>query len=124
MQYDTRFNAIADELVQPIFDQVKASEARIISNSMADMNGYLPTHMSERSHPQGPDPVWNDANCRNRRIFMDEVTRKALDSDQAATLSTYRLERGDEVVAVKNVFVPLRFGGRRWGNYEIAYRDE
>ena len=27
---------------------------------IGDMNGYLPTHLSKRSHPQGPDPVWND----------------------------------------------------------------
>jgi methyl-accepting chemotaxis protein len=25
---------------------------------------------------------------------------------------------------VKNVFVPLFFKGRRWGNFELAYRDE
>jgi hypothetical protein len=25
---------------------------------------------------------------------------------------------------VKNVFVPLSFKGRRWGNFELAYRDE
>jgi len=25
---------------------------------------------------------------------------------------------------VKNVFVPLFVNGRRWGNFELAYRDE
>jgi methyl-accepting chemotaxis protein len=25
---------------------------------------------------------------------------------------------------VKNVFVPLWIKGRRWGNYELAYRDD
>jgi len=25
---------------------------------------------------------------------------------------------------VKNVFVPLYVNGRRWGNFELAYRDE
>jgi methyl-accepting chemotaxis protein len=25
---------------------------------------------------------------------------------------------------VKNVFVPLYFRGKRWGNFELAYRDE
>jgi methyl-accepting chemotaxis protein len=25
---------------------------------------------------------------------------------------------------VKNVFVPLWVNGRRWGNFELAYRDE
>jgi methyl-accepting chemotaxis protein len=25
---------------------------------------------------------------------------------------------------VKNVFVPMFVAGRRWGNFELAYRDE
>jgi methyl-accepting chemotaxis protein len=25
---------------------------------------------------------------------------------------------------VKNVFVPLVIKGRRWGNFELAYRDD
>jgi methyl-accepting chemotaxis protein len=122
-QYDTQFNDFADRYIRPIFDEVKGAKTQIIGNTIADMNGYLPTHISDRSKPQGPDPVWNDANCRNRRILMDDVTRKALDTDRP-TLATYRMELGDDAIAVKNVFVPLRFGGRRWGNYELAYRDD
>ena len=54
---------------------MKAADGRIIGTAIGDMNGYLPTHLSERSHPQGPDPVWNDAHCRNRRIMIDDQTR-------------------------------------------------
>jgi methyl-accepting chemotaxis protein len=88
------------------------------------MNGYLPTHLSERSHPQGPDPVWNDAHCRNKRILIDDTTRTALASEKPATLATYRMELGEKHIPVKNVFVPLWIKGRRWGNYELAYRDD
>ena len=55
---------------------------------------------------------------------MDETTRKAVLSEKPAMLGTYRMELGDTAVAVKNVFVPLFVKGRRWGNYEIAYRDD
>jgi methyl-accepting chemotaxis protein len=89
-----------------------------------DMNGYLPTHLSERSHPQGPDPVWNDEHCRNKRILIDDTTRMALASEKPATLATYRMELGDKFIPVKNVFVPLWIKGRRWGNFELAYRDD
>jgi methyl-accepting chemotaxis protein len=34
------------------------------------------------------------------------------------------MELGDKVIPVKNVFVPLYVNGRRWGNFELAYRDE
>ena len=124
VQYTVRFNDAADRYVRPILDRFKASDNRIIGSAIGDMNGYLPTHLSERCHPQGPDPVWNDANCRNRRILIDDTTRAALASDKPATLATYRMELGDKCIPVKNVFVPLHFKGRRWGNFELAYRDD
>jgi methyl-accepting chemotaxis protein len=124
VQYDVRFNASADKHVRPILDRTKAGDNRIIGSAIGDMNGYLPTHLSERSHPQGPDPVWNDEHCRNKRILIDDTTRNALASDRPATLATYRMELGDKFIPVKNVFVPIYFKGRRWGNFELAYRDD
>ena len=124
VQYDTRFCPYADAHVRPILDRTKGSDARIIGSAIGNMNGYLPTHLSERSLPQGPDPVWNDAHCRNRRILIDDTTRNALLSDKPATLATYRMELGDKFIPVKNVFVPLFVKGRRWGNFELAYRDD
>ncbi len=123
LQHEARFCAHADRLVRPLLDMVKAGDVRIIGASIGDLNGYLPTHLSERSQQQRSDPVWNDEHCRNKRILIDDTTRKALLSDKPATLATYRLERGNQAVPVKTVFVPLRIKGRRWGNFELAYRD-
>src|SRR5437868_295214 len=72
VQYDVRFNAIADKYVRPLLDRTKGSDSRIIGSAIGDMNGYLPTHLSERSQPQGDDPVWNDEHCRNKRILVDD----------------------------------------------------
>jgi len=124
VQYDNGFADFADAHVQPILDRFKAREPRVIGSAITDVNGYLPTHLAERSLKPGADPVWNDAHCRNRRIFMDEQTRLAIESERPAMLMTYRMELGDIYVPVKNVFVPLWFGGRRWGNFELAYRDQ
>ncbi len=124
VQYDNGFADFADAHIRPILDRYKAREPRIIGSAITDVNGYLPTHLSERSLQPGADPVWNDAHCRNRRIFMDEQTRTAIESDKPALLMTYRMELGDKYIPVKNVFVPLWFAGRRWGNFELAYRDE
>ena len=38
-----------------------------------DRNGYLPVHNAVFSKPQGSDPTWNNANCRNRRLFNDRT---------------------------------------------------
>jgi len=124
VQYDVRFNATADKYIRPLLDRTKGSDSRIIGSAIGDMNGYLPTHLSDRSHPQGADAVWNDEHCRNKRILIDDATRNALASDKPATLATYRMELGDKFIPVKNVFVPLWFKGRRWGNFELAYRDD
>jgi methyl-accepting chemotaxis protein len=123
-QYDTGFCEFAHKYVRPILDRFKATDIRIIGSAITDVNGYLPTHLSERCHKPGPDPVWNDAHCRNKRIFMDETTRNAINSNKPAMLATYRMELGDKYIPVKNVFVPLWVNGRRWGNFELAYRDE
>ena len=124
VQYDVRFNEAADCLVRPILDRSESSDSRVIGCAIGDMNGYLPTHLSKRSHPQGPDPIWNDEHCRNKRILIDDTTRMALASERPATLATYRMELGDKYIPVKNVFVPLWIKGRRWGNFELAYRDD
>jgi methyl-accepting chemotaxis protein len=122
-QFTTRFVPFADRLVRPLLDKWSRDE-RIVGCAIVDVNGYLPTHISERSQPQGPDPVWNAEHCRNRRIFMDPQTRAALDSESDFRLYTYRQPLGGgRYRAVKSLFVPLRVRGRRYGNFELAYLD-
>ena len=123
-QYDNRFCDFADKYVRPLLDRVKSNDDRLIGSAITDVNGYLPTHLTERSHTPGPDPLWNDAHCRNKRIMMDDTTAAAIVSEKPAMLATYRMELGEKFIPVKNVFVPLWVKGRRWGNYELAYRDD
>lgn len=123
-QYETAFCDFADKYVRPILDKFKSSDRRFIGSAITDVNGYLPTHLTARSQAPGPDPVWNDEHCRNKRIFMDDTTKNAILSNKPAMLATYRMELGDKFIPVKNVFVPLWIKGRRWGNFELAYRDE
>ena len=54
-----------------------------------------------------------------------EPPDRAIASENDAMLFTYRMNLGEgRYLPVKNVFVPLYIGGRRWGNFELAYRDE
>jgi len=125
VQYEVRFCAFADAYVRPVLDRLMREEPRLIATALTDINGYLPTHISERSQPQSSDPEWNAAYCRNRRNFLDDITRRAIASEKEAMLATYSMEFSQgRHLAVKNVFVPLWVRGRRWGNFELAYRDE
>jgi methyl-accepting chemotaxis protein len=124
-QYETRFCAFADRNVRPLLDALLAADPRHVGAVISDINGYLPTHVSARSKPQGADPAWNALHCRNRRNLLDDVTRRAIESEREAMLVTYRMNLGEgRYLPVKNVFVPLYVNGRRWGNFELAYRDE
>jgi methyl-accepting chemotaxis protein len=125
IQYETRFCAFADDHVRPILDRLMREQTRLIACALTDVNGWLPTHITERSQPQGPDAAWNALYCRNRRNFIDDVTRRAIASDKEAMLATYSMDLGEgRYLPVKSVFVPLYVTGRRWGNFELAYRDD
>ena len=122
-QFENSFCVIADQIVQPLLDAIVASDSGITGAVITDMNGYLPTHISARSLPQRPnDPAWNALNSRNRCNFMDDATARAVASDADFMLTTYRQNLGSNGYrTIKNVFVPLYFTGKRWGNLEVAY---
>ena len=122
-QYDNGFTAFADSIIRPLLDRQTGQDKAIVGCCLIDMNGYLPTHITARSQPQRPGlRAWNMEHARNRQIFMDSQTRRALDSDGDFFLFTYRQDLGEgRYRALRSVFVPLMFEGRRWGLYEVGY---
>jgi methyl-accepting chemotaxis protein len=124
-QLTTRFNGFADTYLRPILDRETAAVEKSTGCVMSDINCYLPTHISLRSQPQGGDVEWNNTWSRNRRVMADDCTRRAIASDAPAILNCYRMTLGNNAfVSMKNVFVPLYFNGRRWGNFELAYVND
>ena len=123
VQYENGFTAFADRFIQPILDRRTEQDDAIVGCCLIDMNGYLPTHISARSLPQRPGQSrWNMEHSRNRQIFMDGQTRRALNGEGDFFLFTYRQDLGEgRYRALRSVFVPLSFRGRRWGLYEVGY---
>ena len=123
VQYMTRFIPYADAALRPLFDRHSARDGAVVGCCLVDMNGHLPTHISERSQPQKAGARdWNVEYCRNRQIFMDSQTRHALDNDGDFFLYTYRQDLGaGRYRALRSVLVPLHFEGKRWGLYELGY---
>jgi methyl-accepting chemotaxis protein len=122
-QYLNGFTAFADAVLRPALDRHTAQDSAVVGCCLIDMNGYLPTHISARSQPQRPDAqAWNMEHARNRQIFMDSQTRRALDGAGDFFLFTYRQDLGEgRYRALRSAFVPLVFAGRRWGLYEVGY---
>ncbi|MFA5989206.1 MAG: methyl-accepting chemotaxis protein [Sphingomonas sp.] len=125
-QHSTRLNIWADANIRPLLDRVMNDIDLCVGCVISDINGYLPTHMTLRSQPQGADVEWNSTWSRNRRkMGLDDSTARAVKSTAPAMLACYRMVLGNSsFLPLKNVFVPLYFGGRRWGNFELAYVDE
>lgn len=123
VQYHSGFVDFADRHIRPILDAWTAKDTTIVGCCLTDMNGHLPTHISRRSLPQKTgERQWNLKNARNRQIFMDNQTRRALDSEGDFFLFTYRQDLGDgQYRALRSVMVPLVVNGRRWGIFELGY---
>ena len=127
---NSRFYGTPAMILNPYVGRLKLSRSTaaqyLTSDILATPRFEICQHNTRtfRSQPQGNDPVWNDEHCRNKRILIDDTTRNALLSEKPATLATYRMELGEKNIPVKNVFVPLWIKGRRWGNFELAYRDD
>ena len=123
VQVVTRFTEFTDRVLPPVQEPVLAFDRRIAFCATVDRNGYLPTHNRIYSQPQGDDPVWNAANCRNRRIFNDRTGLSAGRSTRPFLLQTYRRDMGGgEYVLMKDCSAPIMVEGRHWGGVRIAYR--
>ncbi len=122
-RFSNGFSAWAAAHWQPELDRVMAADTRIVACVCSDVNGYLPTHISEMSQSPTGDLAHDTLACRNGRIIMNETDIVAKQSTADYHMSVYRHEGdGRSFLVNRHVYVPLYVGGRRWGDFEIAYR--
>lgn len=123
VQYDNRFADFADRHLRPLLDRHTNQHKPVVGCCLIDLNGYLPTHITERSQGQIPgERLRNLEFSRNRQMFMDNQTRRALDGSGEFFLFAYRQDLGEgRFRALRSVFVPLIFAGRKWGVYELGF---
>jgi methyl-accepting chemotaxis protein len=123
VQFDNGFADFADLRIRPILDYRTSQDPAIVGCCLVDINGYLPTHISARSEKQRPSQRKRNLEfSRNRQIFMDGQTRRALDEPGEFFVYAYRQVLGDgRFRALRSVLVPLVFDGRKWGLYELGY---
>ena len=113
----------ADINWRPLFDRVRGSHSNVIMCSAADMNGFLPTHVTEHSRKPIGELAHDTRYCRNGRILLDDVDKAAKASTAPFFMSVYRQEGdGKNYIVVRNVYSPITIMGRRWGDFEVAYQ--
>jgi methyl-accepting chemotaxis protein len=123
-QYLTEYVALTDAILPPIQDPVQKIDPRIVFCVAWAKGGYLPTHNPNYRLPQGADPVWNNANCRNRRLFKDRAVRKVAANTKPFLLQTYRRDMGGgNFVLMKDLSSPIYVRGRHWGAFRMGFRQ-
>jgi methyl-accepting chemotaxis protein len=121
-RFRTRLSDWAHAEWRPFLDSAKASDNRLLAAACTDMNGFLPTHLTERSRAPTGDLAHDTKYCRNGRMILDPIDHKAKASAAPYMMAVYRQEGdGQTYQVVRNVYVPLVINGRRWGDFELAY---
>jgi methyl-accepting chemotaxis protein len=122
-QYMTDYVEFTDRVLPPIQDPIQKSDPRIVFCVAWAKGGYLPTHNPNYRLPQGKDPVWNNANCRNRRLFNDRAVKKVAANTKPFLLQTYRRDMGGgNFVLMKDLSSPIFIHGRHWGAFRMGFR--
>ena len=123
-QYLTDYTAFTDRVLPQIQDAIQKSDPRIVFCVAWARGGYLPTHNPNYRQPQGRDPVWNNANCRNRRLFSDRAVKKVAGNTRPFLLQTYRRDMGGgNFVLMKDLSSPILVRGRHWGAFRMGFRQ-
>ena len=123
-QYMTNYVELTDRILPAIQDPIQKSDPRIVFCVAWAKGGYLPTHNPNYRLPQGKDPVWNNANCRNRRLFNDRAVKKVAASTKPFLLQTYRRDMGGgNFVLMKDASSPIFVRGRHWGAFRLGFRQ-
>jgi len=122
-QFTTKFLRLTDRILPEIQDSVAVADPKVIFCAAADRNGYIGTHNTKYNNPQRPnDPVWNNQNCRNRRIFNDRVGLRAGQNKETMFFQSYLREMGGgAMVLMQDVSSPIIVKGRHWGGVRIGY---
>ena len=123
-QHLTDYVAFTDRILPPIQDPIQKIDPRVVFCVAWAHGGYLPTHNPNYRLPQGPDPVWNSANCRNKRLFDDRAVKKVAANTKPFLLQTYRRDMGGgNFVLMKDLSSPILVRGRRWGAFRMGFRQ-
>ncbi len=120
-QHVTAFTQLTDQLLPAVQERMLTIDPKVVFCAAVDRNGYLPTHNYKFSRPQGNDPTWNAAHCRNRRIFNDRVGLKAGRNTKPFLLQVYRRDMGGgQFVLMRDLSAPITVRRRHWGGLRLA----
>lgn len=126
-RFRTTLSDWADSQWRPLLDAATRARNEILTVVCSSSKGFLPTHMTAFSRTPTGEFSHDNRYCRNGRVFFDGIDLVAKASEQDYMMAVYRHTGAADHTSnkaetvVRNVYVPLSFNGRRWGDLEIAY---
>ena len=122
-RFTSKLTPWAEQHWQPFIEAVKDSNPEEITSVVcSSLKGFLPVQLKELSRAPTGDIAHDTKYCRNGRVIQDPVDIPAKTSEQDYMMAVFRHEGdGHSYKVMRNVYVPLRINGRRWGDFEIAY---
>ncbi len=124
-QFSTRSTGFLESILPKFQETLLEKIPDLVFVVAVDSNGYLPVHNRKYSQPQrANDPVWNAANCRNKRMFNDRVGLAAGRNQEDFLLQAYRRDMGGgNFTMMKDISAPIVVQGRHWGGLRVAYKN-
>jgi len=121
-RFTTGLSDWADRNWQPMLDAAANADEQVLAAACTDTKGFLPTHLSAMSKAPTGDLAHDTKYCRNGRILLEAIDKRAKQSTAPYMMAVYRQEGdGQQYVVLRNVYIPLFINGRRWGDFEFAY---
>lgn len=122
-QFMAKCTPYCEKVLPDVLESLLNLSPKVIFSVATDRKGYIPTHNRKFSKPQGSDPVWNQANSRNRRFFVGRTEWAAINNRKPFLLQTYRRDMGGgNFTVMKDLSVPLFVNGKHWGALRIGYQ--
>ena len=104
--YRNGFCDWADQHWRPVLDRVKASDPNIVATVCDDRNGFLPTHLSDRSRKPTGNYEHDLQYCRNGRMIFNAIDKRIKGSDAPFSMAVYRYEGDGKQYRVVRLAMP------------------
>ncbi|WP_323011384.1 methyl-accepting chemotaxis protein [Castellaniella sp.] len=116
-RYHVAYDQKIDQDLQKLLDDLLG---RIPHGSYAiliDMNGYAPTHNRHYSQPPTGELAHDTANCRDKRLFDDQISQGAIRNRAGVLCQTYMRDTGE---IITDLSIPVELNGTRWGAVRLG----
>jgi HAMP domain-containing protein len=115
-KFHTKYDTYLDKAILSLEDEFLQDKSVVFAVAV-DTNGYLPTHNSIFQKPITGDQEKDKVGNRTKRVFNDEVGKKAAENKEKGFRQIYHRDTGQ---VLWDISTPIMVKGKHWGGFRIA----